>query len=104
MNSIQRQAGSDRIQVIAINYKEPAAQYSKARKAYKEFEIIFVRDRRGSVAKKFGIAGIPHMLIIDADGRVVFRHIGYKDAELEKIVAELNYLLVRNALGVDPKM
>ena len=103
LNAIQRQAGSDRIQVIAVNFTETAGQYSTARKAYKDFEILFVRDRSGRVAEKFGISGIPHMLIIDADSRVIFRHIGYKDAELEKIVAELNYLLVKDALGVEPE-
>lgn len=96
LNAIQKNGGSERVQVIAVNLKESPKQFRKALRAFKDFEIEFVHDRRGAIAKRYDIEGIPHMLIIDIDGRTAYRHVGYNESALAGIVAEINTLLLKN--------
>ncbi len=99
LNAIQRKGGAERIRVIAVNLKESKRQYRKALRVFDGYEIEFVHDRRGAVADRYGVEGIPNMLIIDVDGRVAYRHIGYSEAALEGIVSEINTLLIKNEMA-----
>ncbi len=104
LNAIQKNGGADRIEVIAINLKEPKKQFRKALRAFEDFEITFIHDRRGSVARKYGVKGIPHMVMVDVDGLIAYKHIGYNESALEGIVEEINALLIKNNLvGGDPQ-
>lgn len=67
-------------------------------KAMKDFEITFVHDERGSTARAFKVKGVPNLFIIDVDGRIAFRHVGYSDSALDGIVADINSLLIKNQL------
>ncbi len=98
LNAIQKKGGSERIQVVAINLKELPVQFRRAMRAFKDYQIEFVHDRRGSIARTFGVEGIPHMLIVDVDGRTAYRHIGYNEGALDRIVAQVNALLVKNEM------
>ena len=98
LNAIQKKGGAERIEVIAINLKESKKQFRKALRAFEDFEITFIHDRRGSVARNYGVKGIPHMVMVDVDGRVAYKHIGYNESALEGIVAEINALLLQNNL------
>jgi len=93
--------GEEILEVIAINLKEPKKQFRKALRAYEDFEITFIHDRRGSVARNYGVKGIPHMVMVDVDGLVAYQHIGYSERALEGIVAEINALLLKNNLVGD---
>lgn len=95
LNVIQRHGGKSRLKIIAVNLRESKKQYRKALRAYDDFVIDFVHDVRGTVAKRYGVKGIPHMLIVDANGRVAYQHTGYNEDALEDIVAEINALLVQ---------
>ena len=104
LNAIQKKGGADRIEVIAINLKESKKQFRKALRAFEDFEITFVHDRRGSVARNFEVKGIPHMVMVDVDGLIAYKHIGYNESALDGIVAEINALLIKNNLvGGDPE-
>ena len=98
LNAIQNKAGSNRVRVVAINLKEPRKQFRKALKAFRDYEITFVHDERGSIARRFNVKGVPNMFIIDVDGRIAFHHVGYSDSALKKIVGDINSLLVKNQL------
>ena len=98
LNAIQRQGGSDRVQVIAVNLRESRKQFRKALRAFKDFEIEFVHDQRGTVSKRYDVEGIPHLLILDVDGRIAYQHVGYNEEALAGIVAEINTLLLTNEM------
>ena len=102
LGSIQQQAGGDRLRVLAVNLKEDRGVYRKAVKAMSEFGLTFIHDKRGATANYFDVEGIPHMLILDADGVVVHKHVGYSEEEVYKIVAELNALLRENRAAAPP--
>lgn len=98
LNAVQNQAGTERVRVIAINLEEPRSQFRRAMKAFGEFEITFVHDKSGGIAKMYGVRGIPFMIILDTDGTVAFKHTGYNESALGEIVDEINGLLIKNQL------
>ncbi len=101
LSAIQKSAGLDRMYVIAVNLKESKRQYLKSIRAMEDYGLEFVHDRRGQAARSYDVEGIPHMLIVDVDGTVAFRYIGYGEESLEKIVGDINSLLIKNYAETD---
>jgi len=99
LNAVQKSGGADRIQVIAVNINDRKNDFRRALRKLKDYEIDFVFDYKQAVAKQYDVEGIPHMLIIDVDGRVAFQHVGYKESALPGIVEEINSLLIKNNLA-----
>lgn len=98
LNAVQKKGGASRIQVFAVNINNRQIDFRRALRKLKDYEIEFVYDYKNSVADKYGVEGIPHMFIIDVDGRVAFRHVGYNEDAIPTIVEEINSLLVKNKL------
>lgn len=98
LNAVQKKGGEDRVQVIAVNINDRQIDFRRALRKLKDYEIDFVFDYKKSVAKKYDVGPIPHMLIIDVDGKVAFRHVGYNEKAIPQIVEEINSLLVKNNL------
>jgi hypothetical protein len=94
--SFLRQAGEHQLRVLAVNLEEDRRVYREAVKLMSDFGLTFVHDKRGAIANSFDVEGIPHMLILDADGVVVGKHVGYSEKKVHEIVAELNDLLREN--------
>ncbi len=99
LNAIQNQVGADRMRVVAVNLEEPRAQFRRAMRAYRDFELTFVHDKKGITARQYGVKGIPFMVILDVDGTVAYTHTGYNESALPGIVDEINALLIKNQLA-----
>ena len=52
-------------------------------------------DENGSVAKQYGVQGIPTTFIIDREGKVAYYHVGYHPSMNEGIVQEVKDVLSR---------
>lgn len=67
--------GGNRLEVLALNYKESKA---KVASFIREKQVAYpvLLDKRGTVARKFRVLGIPTYILIDAAGRTAFR--GYE--------------------------
>ena len=87
--SMQKIAG-DKLKVVAIDLKEDRDVVKRVRKLFKDYELTFTHDANGSISDKFGVESIPHMIIIGADGKVASKHVGYNEANLDKVVADIN--------------
>lgn len=98
LNAVQKRGGADRIQVIAVNINDRKNDFRRALRKLDDYEIDFVYDYKHAVADKYDVEGIPHMLIVDVDGRVAFQHVGYNESALTGIVEEINSLLIKNNL------
>jgi peroxiredoxin len=62
---------SDRLQVLAVNFKEGRAKVAGFMKEKKvAFTVLY--DGKGEVARKYGVAGIPTYVLIDKNGRIVY--------------------------------
>ncbi len=52
-----------------------------------------LNDATGSVFDSYRVTGIPTTVIIDAQGRVMFRHVGYSPGDEERLAREIESLL-----------
>ena len=89
LERIQEIAGTDRIQVIAVNTEERDV-FRKARRALDGLTLLLAYDPGESSQKAFGVKSLPHMIIIGRDGRIVKIHQGYDEGNLEAIAADVN--------------
>lgn len=89
LENIQNVGKGNVIQVIAVNTEERAI-FRKARRALESFKMMLAYDPGKASATAYGVKGIPHLLIIGRDGRVVQVYRGYDESSLEGIVADLN--------------
>lgn len=86
--------GSDALEVIAINYKEPRDDFQSVVRANRgKFEMVYVHDSGGSVSGQYGVKALPNMFIIDRDGKIAARHMGYSAESLPGFVQEIIALL-----------
>lgn len=105
--NIQRVAGHDNLQVIAVNTEEPDV-FRKVDRALKPLDLLTTRDGSGAARKVYGVSGLPHMVIVGRDGRIVGIYRGYGESQLDDITADLNKAiaaapLVRADEAADPK-
>ncbi len=54
-------------------------------------------DAHKSIAKKYGVRGIPNILILDANGKIIYNSVGYQDKKqmaktLKEYMAETSFL------------
>ena len=96
LEGIQKVAGKDRIQVVAINIEE-RDKFRKISRALSSFTLQITHDYGKKSSDAFGVKGIPHMLIIGRDGKVIAVHRGYSEHALDGIVEEVNTALAAAA-------
>jgi len=100
LDSILNLAGDDKMAVIAVNWKEDRKLFRKiAKKAGKKSKMIFTHDRRGTIALPYNVQAIPFLMIYDHNGMQRYKHQGYGEKTLDKIIEEVNGLLVEQALA-----
>lgn len=75
---------------------------SDAQAYEREFSIGYpsVQDTRGVVADRYEVTGAPETFFIDADGRLVGRHIGAFTGQLDDLVAQLPTLGPEEILNI----
>lgn len=96
LSGIQKKAGLDNIQIIAVNYRESKKMFQSVSEALKDNPIIITHDKRGRIGKKYGVSAIPHMVIIGADGLVLAVHLGYGEDKLPSLVREINLAIAES--------
>jgi peroxiredoxin len=70
-----------KLQILALNYMESEKKVA-AFIAAKKISYTVLLDRRGTVARKFHVVGIPTYILIDRSGNVVFR--GYEIPDIPR--------------------
>jgi cytochrome c biogenesis protein CcmG/thiol:disulfide interchange protein DsbE len=88
LNEMQARYGARGLQVVGVNLD---AKGDDARKFLTEtparFQIAF--DPAGATPRAYGIKGMPSSVLVGPDGKVLFQHAGFKEAdrvELEKSI------------------
>ena len=90
LENIQNNLGKDKIEVVAINYKESRKQYRNIKSKLSQLKLTLTHDKRGSLGKKYGVEGIPHLFIVGKNGELIYQSVGYGDSSIKKIVNVLN--------------
>lgn len=89
-------AAPNNVRVVAINI-ENRDKYRVVARALNTLKLTLAHDYTGSVTEAYGVKGIPHMVIIGRDGRVINVHRGYGDGMIPKLVDEINAAIRRGA-------
>ena len=93
MESIYRDLGKSGFLVLAVNeFEEPdhVFAYTGQLSVFPTFPILF--DRDSAVSQDYKVKGLPTTLLIDTQGRIVYRAVGGRDfdhPEVRRIVLEL---------------
>ena len=77
------------MQVIAINTEERAV-FRKVSRALSQLTLGMSYDPGKKSATLYGVNGIPHLVIIGRDGRILKVYRGYDESSLDGIVESLN--------------
>lgn len=98
IDNLQRLAGKDRLSVIAVNYGEKRRTFRRFVNRLGEANLTFSHDPKMKIGKDdFGVEGIPHMVMVDHEGKVAVVQSGYGDATINKIADEVNALFRKQA-------
>ena len=92
LETIQQKAGTDRVQVIAIKI-EQARVYGPMKRRLKDYTMKLINDHSGITAKRFGVKGIPHMVMIKKDGTIAAIKRGYTEEMVPAMIDEVNALM-----------
>lgn len=84
-----QKAAKGRLQVVAINTEDEETFRSLLR-AMRTLDIGMSYDPEHKAQDAFGVSGIPHMVVIGRDGRIVEVFRGYGETSLKPIVAAIN--------------
>ena len=93
LENIQGQVGKDKLEVVAVNFKEPRKHFNKIKKKLANLKLTLTHDRKGRISKKYGVTALPHVLIIDKQGKIIYQNLGYGEKGVMELVAKLNELL-----------
>ena len=92
MNQLLAKYPAERFTVITINLDaETDAMQHFLQKMPVKFDIY--HDPSGGIAEKFGLEGMPTSYLIDADGNIVSKHIGFQSKRVESYEREIEALL-----------
>jgi thiol-disulfide isomerase/thioredoxin len=80
LNTMQRKYGPAGLQIIAVNLdKDRALADGFLAEVPAEFALRF--DPSADLAKAYGVQAMPSSFLIDADGKVLASHFGFKTAD-----------------------
>ena len=92
MNQLTTKFGADKITVITINLDaNEKLMHEFLEKTPANFDIY--KDPDGQLAEKFQLQGMPTSYIINQQGSVVKRHIGFKVSDIPEYEKEIEGLL-----------
>jgi thiol-disulfide isomerase/thioredoxin len=89
LNGLQAAAGKDKLVVIAVN-TESRDIFRKVSRALQSLDLQLAYDPDKKGQETYGVSGIPHMVIIGRDGKIVAIYRGYSEESLDGILASIN--------------
>jgi hypothetical protein len=92
LHNIQSKIGKDRLQVVAVN-TEDRAVFRQAAHILVNLNVLHARDSNHVSQDAYGVSGLPHMVIVGRDGKIVAIHKGYGESALPGIAEDINRAL-----------
>ena len=77
LNSMQHRYGDDGLVIIGINLDTDPTEARAFLDQYPA-DFMIVRDADGVLARQFEVAAMPTSYVVDRDGQIVGRHLGFK--------------------------
>ena len=82
-----------KLQVVAVNIEDRDQFRKAARSLGPSMTAALSHDYRKQSSEAYGVKGIPHMVIIGRDGKILAVHRGYSEEGVEAILEEINRAL-----------
>lgn len=99
LGKLRSYVGSDHLEIIAINFKEPRREFLDVIRSNRDIALTWVHDARGTISDVYGVNSLPHMFIIDRDGKLAHVHRGYSAEMVDGFVQEMLALLPPEVLA-----
>jgi len=94
MNRMQQKYAGDGLVIVGVNMDAASADAdSFLRDTPAEFRIVF--DPDGELARSFEVEAMPSSYVIDRDGNVAARHLGFREKMMDEYEAR-----IRDALSL----
>jgi thiol-disulfide isomerase/thioredoxin len=94
---IQKLVSPQKLQIVAINRDDRDTFLKLSHELRKATPGVIYTYDEGQIAKTYGVQVIPQTLLVDRDGKVAYKHVGYGDRTLDDLVDEINSLLAKPA-------
>lgn len=95
LENLQQMAGKKLIEVVSILYKQKRHVFVTAVKSFGDIQMTMAVDARGHAGKAYGVDKLPHMVIINKEGKVAYIHAGHDKKIASKLENEINTLLAQ---------
>ena len=98
MNELQTLYGEDGFEIIAINLdtsRKDAEEFLKEMPA--KFKVAF--DKSGKTAEAYNLKAMPSSFLIDKNGRLVHKSLGYRVEEKKIVEKKIQQLVGRNVVA-----
>jgi peroxiredoxin len=92
LDKLNRDYGDKDLQVLLINMKEKPLAITSFMEKHRYSSRVLL-DLDGEVARKYDVLGIPVSYLIDKDGKMVYRFVGYVDWDSKEIRSLVNNLM-----------
>jgi len=79
---LNRLALEQGVKIYGVNYKDDPAKAREWLRRYKNPYVAVVLDQEGSLGLDLGVYGAPETYVLDASGRIRYRHVGAVNAEV----------------------
>lgn len=99
----QKYSSNKNVLILAVNTWEKITGEEKEKNVYKfikennySFTVLFdLEERNKSIAAQFGVEGIPTKFIIDKEGNIQFKEVGFNGEKemMDEMIAQIDMLL-----------
>jgi thiol-disulfide isomerase/thioredoxin len=84
MNSMHKKYSSQGLVIVAVNLDQSASDATRfLEKTPADFLVAF--DEKGLSPISYGVRGMPTSLVIDRNGKVIAKHMGFNNEQREKL-------------------
>ena len=92
MQAMQRELGGRGLVVLTVNVDAERADAERFLAEYGgELPVVF--DSQGQLAELYKLQGMPSSFLIDRQGKIRYRHRGFRDSDPANYAAEISQLL-----------
>jgi thiol-disulfide isomerase/thioredoxin len=90
---LSKKITDEKFEIIGVNLDYTEKQAIKGKKAFKiPYRVMY--DAGNKVMRKYRVVSIPSLFIVDTEGVLRFRHVGYDPRNFARIEKEIRSLLV----------
>jgi peroxiredoxin len=93
LEGVQRKLGKERAAVLAVGFRENNEPLLRKWAHDAGLQLRILEDGSGRIARQYDVHAIPHLYIIDREGRILHVHTGYGPGSIEQLVQDINAAL-----------